>query len=509
MRDSDSQTPTGDQGSRRTFLKTAGTALGGMSLAGCLGDGQQDDGGGGGNGATTGTPSAQSLEIVWADNNFVQMGDWAVSTIKDALRGWEEKTGNTVTLETQTVKELQTQFKNQNLPHMVTSQSSFMGKFALEGLIRPLGEYIDSFPAISSSDDSKGFLDGMEFASEVMWHGYDNVWAFNFMMEFRNGFLGNMDHFEQTPGLSKEEDFPPKNLDHLIEIAKKLDKDGPGDVGFQMVAKQGDFYENMLSLLWAQDTVFDGDWAGQGGNLINPKNWSKSQANNETHRSTLTKYFDIWKKHDIGAPNTLQINHEATVPMMLGEQVSLSMQPFDSHSVYLNRGGTGMFTPEGPLKWGKFWSGPSKSSNISIMMPVALPTAPPDAEQSQWHKVQSEGVTDLINYMMSTEVMTKTLPTKASIFPTYKQPFNNIVENERTTAGTWLETCYKQFNENGGLNTSPAHPEAYTAKIDKVPKHWHESLKGNISTQKALKQADEELQSYLNSRQHVWDEGSS
>ncbi|MFB6105567.1 MAG: extracellular solute-binding protein [Halobacteriaceae archaeon] len=488
----DNHNPSGRKGivSRRSILKATGTSIVTAGFAGCSGGGDSgsggssggsggssgdsggsSDGSGGSGGTTTSGGSSDDLSDVefqyWNTVNVQSRKAKAVS--QALLSSFQKDTGASVKTNWTGYggvigAKWKTSFGQGNYPVLYDSTSAWDGQF--EKWIKPFSEYQGQF-----SDD---FLEGIEWLTPKLkeqWGGFGNDVVYEVPLGFsvQVPFVARMDHFDEA-GLSRDR-FPPKSYDDLIDIATTLQKDGPGEYGYQMHGTKFDAFDCR-----APDLV--ADVGGEKGTFLN-EDWSDTYWDNDAYKTGVRRWVEMYTKHNLSGPGTPNHDDEAMVQEIVSGRCSMTGGDFLNHPNFLDSAPDMM--ENGDIQWGAMWKGgASDASAAGFIRPLTFGiTKPPEgADQAAWEKKQKAAI-ELIKYFTS-KGNQKALFENFGLMPARDDVWDELptgqphnVYNAATTMAENTDMVWE------------AHPATVSMQYNVPGPELQKALKGEISPEQA------------------------
>ena len=361
----DSKTSFSSGQTRRGFLTASSVGLA-AAIAGCSGKGDKTTT----KSSNSGKYSDVSLNY-WGIANV--QSDAAQKRVQEIVNRFEKDTGASIKVNNSGYEQLKgakwiKSFGRGNQPAVFDTEPTYMGRFYENDYIVPYSEYKADLP--SEINDHMSWI--FDTYSKGM-QGWDED-AFDIPWGFlpRNGFQVRADHMRQA-GLDPEKDFPPKDFDHLVEVAKKLQNNGPGRWGFQLF---GDIYDWMDSLQpWMAAR------AGVKGEFLN-QDWTKTNFDNDVYIETVKDAVHLYKDLGLSSPETPTISDEKTTNLMLQGEVSMSSVE------WLNIPSISERRPElyksGDFKWGTNFP----NGGVMGYFSVGLSKKPDGVDKQKWDRKQ-------------------------------------------------------------------------------------------------------------------------
>lgn len=376
---------------RRKFLTSVG-ALGATGLTGCLG--------------LMGDSQSSVNSFTFWDVLNVQSND-ARQALQDVINDYESQSGATVDVNYSGYSQLLGSkwiqaFQQGEPPVLYDSTTVYNGRFIKGDYVLPAEEYLDEFDQ-ETIDAISWVFDALKDAGR----GFGGkIYEIPHGVLPRNPFVGRMDHFKAA-GLDPKEDFPPKNFQHLLEVATTLQEDGPGDVGFQMFGQQTDW--NDIGQPWA---VAKG---GLEGRVFN-EDWTDVNFDKDAWITAAERMHTIYNKRGIGLESTPTLPDEKMVPLMSSGKVSLSMPEWFNHPRFMSQAKDMMM--DGTIKYGPMYGGESGQRGFIGIRTLGLTRAPEGANQAEWEQRQKLAI-DFMKVLLSKEFQRK-MVTEMGIIPIRK-----------------------------------------------------------------------------------------
>jgi len=425
---------------RRVIQTTAGASL--LGIAGCTGgsgdttptstptesgDGGGGDGGDGG--ATKTTNQAGEVDISGVTFEFWETFNVQSRSAEEFLRNlvseFEERTGATANMNWTGYgpvigAEWINRFKNDDYPHMFTGVSNWSGRFIDGGWVVPLEEYRDELP-----DE---MLAQYEWAEplyndylDVMWGGQQTI---PFALQLLGPFAARMDHFEEA-GLDPSNDFPPQDIDHLIEVATTLQEQGPGEFGYQLINGSGDQID-------AQQVPWILSRGGEEGTFLS-RDRSEVLFDNEHWKTVMRKWVSIYREHGLSGPNTSQFNDEQIPAQMAAGRISMSNPESPNHPTFQEQ--VGEMYENGTIKWAPNMDLGSGQRGYFFPQCVALCKPGPNENQRDYRKRRKASI-EMMKVFLSEDVQ-RQLHTVAGVLPARKDVWEDLPEPNHGAFSSW------------------------------------------------------------------------
>lgn len=382
--------------SRRQLLNVAGLSVASIGLAGCTGGG-----------SSGGSGSGKFSDVTFPYWNTVNVQSQAAkSNSQRLIDSFSKSTGASVDVNMTGYDGVigakwKTSFANNNYPVLYDSTSAWDGQY--QQWIHPFSDYQDQF--------SKEFLQGIEWLTPLLkeqWSGFgkDIVYEVPLGFQVQVPFVARMDHFDKA-GLSRDR-FPPKSYDDLIDIATTLQKNGPGEYGFQIHGTKFDAFDAFAPALTA-------DVGGSKSTFLND-DWSDTNWDNDAFKKGVRRWVEIYTKHGLSGPGTPNHDDESMVQEIVSGRASMTVGDFLNHPNFLDSAPDMM--NNGTIKWGAMWKGgTSDTPAAGVIRPLTFGiTKPPQgADQAEYEKKQTAAM-ELVKYFTRKDTQ-KTLFKDFGLFP--------------------------------------------------------------------------------------------
>lgn len=314
--------------SRRTFLETTGV-LGVAGLGGCIS---------GGGGTSSGKQDFQYWEYFHSQSEVAN--DLLSSSIKEFQNNNDVKIQmNWASWDDINGGKWKNNILNGNRPVMYDSTNSLDGQFIEPDWVKPLSEYKHKL----NDKALKNIQTALEMTSSC-YRGYDHdIYEIPIGLEVGAPFIARSDHFKQA-GLSIEKDFPPKDYQDLIRIAKTLKKNGPSNTPFQIYGATGDVTDEALLTWTASDAGLDGMYLNE--------DWSKINYDNPVWKKNFKRYVDLYQKYGLSSDKAPIESNESAAQLLINGDTSMIQSSSKDYGTLRSRA-------EGMLKDGTIVFGPS------------------------------------------------------------------------------------------------------------------------------------------------------
>jgi len=470
--------------SRRGFIKGAGAA-GIAGLAGCSGDGGDGgDSGDGGDGTGTPTDTMGDGQTGGATITYWsvlhQQSQVSRLALERLISDFENQTNHTVEPNWSIAQSLQdgTWLQNMNsgrVPILYDSQVSRNGQFIDAGYVQPFEEEV--VPELS--DD---VVSGIEWNLDAManlYQGFDKDVAYEMMLGsvMQEPFVVRTDHMEEA-GLDPENDFPPQDYDELIELATTLQEDGPGNHGFQVHGSPGDLMDE-ITPTWAMS------YGGQDGLYVN-SDWSDTNLDNEHWKKTLRQNVEIFRDHELSAPNSNSTSDEDAVQLLISGQASMSQVGMLNHGMFANRAPE--LLEQGSIKYGPAWEGPSGYRGEYNVTSMTL-CKPPNMDDQKYERKKSAAI-EFMEFLLSSDTQVNTFDWWGIL------PANESVWEETTGTNHQLPETAMTIAEGSEFGWQ-AHSEMSDIQYNIPGPIFQQAMSGDISPEEACNQAAEEIRNQV------------
>lgn len=454
---------------RRRWLKMAGLSVS-AGLAGCQGSTSDGDSSGSGSQISSADSMGLSDTTMKYWNTINVQSDSASSTSQSIVESVEENTGATVQLNQSTISDLiganwKQSFRSGEYPVVFDSVVGWAGPFMQGGYVLPFSEYKNQLDP-DVVENISWLTDRLKYA----YRGYrQELMEVPYGLNVQTAMVGRMDHFEQA-GLSPEDDFPPDNFDHLVDVATTLQQDGPGEHGFSAFGDASDTFDEHV-LAWA---VGNG---GQDGVYLN-EDLTEGIMTNDVWQDAVSKYVNTFTEHNLGPQNTPSISAEEFNTQLATGRASMSASGFLNLPLIKKRAPD--LVEDGTIRWAPMWEGDAGYRGSTLPYTLALTAKPQGVDESEWERRKQVGV-DIMNTFLSADVQ-RSLFENFGLFPVRQDVWSDLPIGER--ADNYLQT-FQTMAENGGQPWS-AHPISLELIINIAPPHIQSALRGEISPSEAL-----------------------
>ena len=477
--------------SRRRLIKAAGVGLS-AGLAGC-----SEGGGGNDTEATTSTGGGGSVTTSSSDSSLegVTIDFWEIINVQSRsakesvlnnIKQFEQQTGAKVNHNPTSAGAIAgakwiNSFKNGEYPVVYNGAGFNDGKFITSGFIEPLSTYEDMLPS--------DLMKNLEWIMPIIKSkqaGFKGDEIFELPIGFlpRNPFVVRRDHLKQA-GLDPENDFPPKDYQHLKEVATTLQKDGPGSFGFQVLGAQYDWNDTV----WPMNMPM----GGIDGNYLT-EDWTDTNFDNDVWLTTMQRMQELYLDLGVSNPNTPTMSDEDTAQLMINGQISMSNPEWYNFPTFVDRAES--MVKSGKIMWGPAWAGDSGQRASIGYQTMGITRRPKSVDKSKWKKQQEAGV-ELMKLFFSKEFQRK-LPSLMGIMPVRQDVWEDVEKNTLGASKNLMpQTAFEMAKSaKTGLEY---YPQLSSIPFEIATPHVQKMLRGDVSPEKAMKQSAKETRNFLQS----------
>jgi multiple sugar transport system substrate-binding protein len=452
---------------RRHFLKTA-TVGGLVGLSGCIG------GLTGGSGSTTveywefwHSQSGVAEELMKSSiKEFEQNHD---VNMKMNWSSWTDVTGG----------KWKSNMQNGDFPVIYDTGAGQGGQFIVEDWVKPVDEYIDRL----DKEARDNIQQALELAATT-YRGFGgaNVYEVPVGIEPSAPFIARADHFEQA-GLSIEEDFPPKNYEHLIEVATQLQKNGPGKSGFQIYGSSGDVTDEGV-VAWSTAL------GGYDGLYLN-KDWSDVNYDNDAWKTALERWVTTYQEHGLSTDQAPSLSNEAVAQQLIAGNVSMAQT--SSKDFGLIRSRAPDMLENGTIQFGPSWEGKAGNRGDFWLQIIALMRRPPGVDKQVW-QAREEMAIEWINKVLSKDFQ-REVANSLAFLPVRQDVQKELEASEIGGKSNFVNTLNTiSSNLSGGWS---AHPDIIPIQYDIAGPLFQQAVGGKISAEEACNTAAQRIRDQL------------
>lgn len=300
-----------------------------------------------------------------------------------------------------------TQFERGDYPVVYDTEFIAMGKLYATGKILPYSEWKQWLDP-DVVENIQWMMPLVEEATRGWPEGpYDIPYGLN----PRAPFVARTDHFEQA-GLSIEDDFPPRNFEHLKSIARTLQNDGPTDVGFPVY---GDGFDTI-------DT-FDAWRAADSEEYANYVNedWTEPLYLSDPWVENFDRMVSF-EREGLATERSVSLSDEAARDLLSAGQISLAQIEFFNVPVQFRR--SNELITDGTLKYGHAWPGDTGKPAITLPQSAGITRAPPGADEQEYRLKQQAGV-EFLNRWFSKDFQ-RQLPRILGLWPVRQDVWDEV-----------------------------------------------------------------------------------
>lgn len=452
---------------RRNFLKAAG-ATGLAATAGCLGIG------GGGSGKTT----VQYWEY------FHSQSEVANELLTSATQSFQKEHNINFQVNWASWSDInggkwKNNIQNGNRPVLYDSTNSLDGQFIEPGWVKPLSEYKDKL----DDEAVKNIEWALDMASSA-YRGFDgDIYEIPIGMEVGAPFIVRTDHFEEA-GLSMEDDFPPKDYEDLVRIAKKLDQDGPAPNAFQVYGATGDVTDEALVTWTASEGGIDGMYLNE--------DWSDVNYDNKVWKESFRKYVDLYREHGFSSDGAPTASNEAAAQMLISGDVSMVQGSTKDFGLLRSRAED--MLNDGTIQFGPSWKGAAGNRGEFFTQCVAVMRAPDDVDQATWEKKQ-EVAYDWINKLLSKDFQ-KEVPNSLATLPVRKDVQEELKGASGPVASSNFINALDTMASDIDLAWS-SQPDMTAIQYDIAGPVFQKAMLGEISPEQACDRAAKQIREQI------------
>ena len=463
---------------RRNFMKGVGGALAGVSVAGCLGGGEDAD-------------------IEYWDTFNVQ-SNAARQMVEDAVSQFEEETDSTVAVNLSGFGQMSgaewiTNFEQGEYPVIFTGDQIAAGLMEEGGWILPFEEWKGEL-----SEEVQAGIEWMEeeVQTAIKWmdehpNMEEEILTFPVGMVPQEPFQVRVDHLEEA-GLDPETDFPPENYDDLVEVATALTEDGPGEYGFQLTGHEFDWY----TLAEPYTNALGGD-VGEAGYFSD--DYREVNFDTDTWREAIQGILDLYHEHEVSGPQTTSASDNDVLDLFINGQVSMGvMEPTVMPSL-LNRGSD--LVENGDVQWGEFWTEPSGINNAMLTYGIAITRAPDGADEEEWEQKQELAI-ELADIWFSEMIQTR-LVQSAGFLPVRRDLWEAAAESmPHGDASGIVETMSNMVETSRGVHTShPMYIQASSSMGEYLQRGFQGELTADEICEMGAEDGNEVLDEFWSARE--------
>ena len=473
---------SGHRLSRRQYVQAASSAGLLVGAAGCTGGTNGQDG----SGTTTTTTKSSSGGQKYSDVTFTWWDIWNAQS--DAMRqflekekaAFEKETGATINVNWSGYGSIAdgtwlTNFNQGNYPTIASYGSELGGAFHKGGWTvdaSRIQELLD--------EQTMSYLDWQMSGIKSSFRGYGGeLLEFPVAMQMLSPLVVRTDHMKQA-GLDPNKDFPPESYEELVELAKTLEKDGPGNVGFQPLGGQYDAV-NTYNVHWSVALT------GAKGLILND-DYSDTLLDTDGWKKELARYVGTYTEENLGLPSTPSATDEDQVANLASGNVSMAYYESPNHPTMLSRAPKRL--ENGTIKYGPSFGGKSGQRTMVAYKTFALMNAPEGEDTSGWKRKQ-EAALDFASRFMKTEKQ-KVWPTNGML-PIRKDVYSEL--DEASGAHNFVSASKEAAEtvENAFGN----HPQLAHLMFNVIQPYIQQAFQKQITPEKAAEKAARDVRENL------------
>lgn len=462
---------------RRAFLKGTG-ASGIVALTGCLSGNS-----GGSNGGTAGSGSSGNVPTLEYWEYFHSQSEVASKFMKQSVKEFENNHEVKMKVNWSSWSDITggkwlNNIQSGNRPVIYDSGSVHDGQFIKKGWVQPVSNYKDRLNDEAVKNAQKAFE-----RAYGCYRGFEeDLYEIPVGQEMSSPFIARADHFRKA-GLSIEEDFPPQDYQDLVRICKQLKQNGPAKYPFQIYGASGDVTDEAI-VTWTTSN------SGYQGTYLN-EDWSKVNYNNETWKDALTKWVDLYRKHNFSSPKAPTTSDEGATQMLINGSISMFQGSPKDFGILRTRAPD--MLKSGKIQFGPSWPGRDGSRGDFWTQCVGLMKKPSDVDEQTWSKKEDLAI-DWINKMLSQDFQ-RQVPKALSTFPVRQDVQKNLEGSEFVGKSNFI-TALNTMAENVEYAWS-SHPDMTPIVYDIAGPLFQQAVRGKISPDKACTKANQQIKNQI------------
>jgi ABC-type glycerol-3-phosphate transport system substrate-binding protein len=443
---------------RRQFLQAA--AIGGATaMAGCLGSGGSND--------------FQYWEY------FHSQSEVAKNLMESSVEEFQEEADVEMQVNWSSWNDInggkwKNNIQSGTRPVIYDSTNSLNGQFIEPGWVKPVSEYKDRL------DDEA--LQQVEWAFEMAqscYRGFDeDLYEIPIGFEVGAPFIARADHFEAA-GLSIEDDFPPQNYEHLVEIATQLQEQGPADHGFQIYGAQGDVTDEALLTWAASEGGFDGMYLNE--------DWTDVNYDNEIWKEVTQKYVDLYHEHGLSSDKAPTASNEEAAQMLI--QGNVSMVQGSTKDFGLLRSRAEEMLMDGTIVFGPSWEGDAGNRGDFFTQCIALMKKPEGVDQETWDEHEETAI-QWINKLLSKDFQ-KEVPRSLATLPARRDVWSTYGDDTAVSQSNFISTL--ETTVDGMEHGWSSHPGMNAIQYNIAGPLFQQAVSGELTAEEACDQAAAEI----------------
>jgi len=459
---------------RRRFIKS--TVAGGAALAGFTG---------GTVGAVDNGLKFQGVEIEYW-NRLGTNTKVAEPAIMEGIQEFEDETGATVDViwaQTDALQQWLTLFQEGRRPHVMDQPTGGSGPFVELGALRPYEEVQQWF----SDQTVENISWIMDRVGPMVYGGFDGrAYDIKFSNEGVRTFIVRRDHAEEA-GISVEDEFPPEDHEHSVQIGRTLQEDGPGDFGWQIYGSTGDVTDT-----YTEDTP--ACYGGIDGVILN-QDWTDTTMDNEYFLRAYEEFVGLLTEEELSSPESVSMSDEDATGLLIEGTASMTSVPPASFGDILGQAPE-MIT-NGQFYFSTNWKGPSGARGIVGGDGIMFPRPPDGTDVDEWNTKQQAAAEMMDDYLFFSDSF------QERMFSTIGGgPARRDITAERVKNAADDPTGFEQSNiieatlsgsfDNDNIIIEPQAPMYSAVQQGVLPPQIQQAMLGEKSVEQALNDAAQE-----------------
>ena len=258
------------------------------------------------------------------------------------VKAFEQKTGATVNLSWNGYGDIigpkyRTNFQGGIKPTVFDAFGRWTGQ--LRGFLRPLDDFIEGAWDADSQNAISWILPLMKRQNSGF-PDADQIKDMPFALVTQAPALVRRDHFEKA-GIDFDANFPIRDTDHYIQLCKEIQAAGVSKFPTEVYGKIWDFADTQLNG-WIHSLD------AENSDFLTP-DWSQSTATTDAWVQAVQFYVDIFRKHKLSSPQTVQSSDEAAVEEFIRGRKSIVHADILNRGTLLDRAADEM--KDGTIRW--------------------------------------------------------------------------------------------------------------------------------------------------------------
>ncbi|GAA5434565.1 hypothetical protein Hjap01_04057 [Haloarcula japonica] len=456
---------------RRQFIQAAAFS-GTAGLAGCIG----------GSSDSNGSDSSEDTTLEYWEY-FHSQSEVAKTLMESSVEEFQSETDTQMQMNWASWNDInggkwKNNIQNGNRPVIYDSTNSLDGQFIDPGWVKPVSEYKDRL-----DDEAVAQLEWAFEMSQSCYRGFDEeLYEIPIGLEVGAPFIARTDHFEAA-GLSIEDDFPPENYEHLVQIATQLQEQGPADYGFQIYGAQGDVTDEALVTWTASEGGYDGMYLNE--------DWSDVNYDNDVWKEMTKKYVDLYQEHGLSSEKAPTASNEGAAQMLI--QGTVSMVQGSTKDFGLLRSRAEDMLADGTIMFGPPWEGAAGNRGDFFTQCIALMRKPDGVDADTWQR-QEDAAIAWINKVLSKEFQQE-VPRSLATLPARKDVWPALKEDELLSQSNFISTL--ETTVDGMEHGWSSHPGMNAIQYNIAGPLFQEAVRGEISAEEACDRAASEIRNQV------------